>query len=159
MTTTIRGASVLEQELYDYLSAHIENESEILADYRELAEHADAPALTYIARLILEDEERHHALLHDLAESIKRSAELRGEEQPVPSLHGLHHEKDRFLARTERFLQMEREDLKHLKALAKQLRDYKDTTMWSLLVESMQDDTRKHIRFLSFVRDRLRKGY
>lgn len=158
MTVAIRGASVLEQELYDYVSAHIEKESGVLAEYRRLAELTEAPALAYVARLIHEDEERHHALLRDLAESIKRSAELRGEEQPVPSLYGLHSEKDRFLAPTERFLRMEREDLKHLKELGKRLRDYKDTTLWSLLVQSMQDDTRKHIRLLSFVRDRFRKS-
>jgi hypothetical protein len=90
----------------------------------------------------------------DLAESIRQMAELRLEEEPIPSLHGLRSDRERIRAATERLLAAERTDAKELKQFTKQLKDVRETTLWGLLVELMQDDTAKHIKILSFIRDR-----
>src|SRR5207249_723326 len=108
----------------------------------------------YLASWILEDEKRHHQTFADLASSIRQMVELSSEEGPIPNLHGLASDRDRVLATTERFLAVEREDGEELKRLAKQLKDVRDTTLWGLLVQLMQDDTEKHIRILEFIRDR-----
>jgi bacterioferritin (cytochrome b1) len=153
-STSIVGASVSEQELYDYVSAHVEQEKEIVDEYRRLAA-SDDRAFGFLATVILEDEERHHKLFADLADSIRKSAELLGAKGPIPSLVGLGFDRTR-LATTERFLEVEKADLRELKELEKRLKDFKNTTLWSLLVQIMRDDTEKHIRILSFIRDRLR---
>ena len=155
MSTRIDGASVWEQELHDHIAGHVVTEGAILDDYQALAEDpAGAPAFGYLARLILADERRHHQMFSDMAESIRQMAELRVEDEPIPSLRGLKADRGRIIAATERLLDVERADAEELKHLAKRLRDVRDTTLWGLLVELMRDDTAKHIKILQFIRDR-----
>jgi hypothetical protein len=54
---------------------------------------------------------------------------------------------------TIRFLAAEREDQKQLRALRREMRPFRNTTLWTLLVELMEHDTAKHIHLLTFVRD------
>jgi hypothetical protein len=151
----ITGASVWEQEIYDYVCDHVATEAALLEEYQRLADdQSGSPAFRYLANLILADERRHHQLFNDLAESIRQMAELRLEEEPIPSLHGLRSDRERIRAATERLLVAERADAKELKQFTKQLKEVRETTLWGLLVELMQDDTAKHIKILSFIRDR-----
>jgi hypothetical protein len=155
----IDGASVWEQDLFDYVCDHVETEGAILAEYQQLAgDESGSPAFRYLANLILEDERRHHQLFEDLAESIRQMAELRLEDEPIPSLHGLRADRDRIKAVTDRLLAAEQADAKQLKQLDKRLKEVRDTTLWALLVELMQADTAKHIKILSFIRDRAEKA-
>jgi rubrerythrin len=155
--TRIAGASVWEQELYDHVTAHGKNEGEVLEGYAELAESTDSPAFAYLARLILDDERRHHQVLDDLAETIRTSAELSGEPTPIPDLALFTADRERILTETERFLALENEDNKALDRLAKDLKDVRNTTLWELVVRLMQDDNAKHRRILEFIRDRARE--
>ena len=154
----IVGASVWEQELYDHVTAHGENEGEILQSYQEFAESTDSPAFAYLARIILDDERRHHQLLDDLAQTIRASAELTGKPGPIPDLGEFRADRERILAESERFLAWEKEDNRELERLAKELKDVRDTTVWQLVVRLMQQDNEKHRRILEFIRDRAREG-
>ena len=61
MSTRLIGASVWEQDVFDHISGHVATEGAILDEYQRLAEdEASSPAFRYLARLILEDERRHH---------------------------------------------------------------------------------------------------
>ena len=155
----ITGASVWEQDIYDYVCDHVVTEGALLEEYQQLAEdQSGSPAFRYLANLILADERRHHQLFNDLAESIRQMAEMRLEEEPIPSLHGLRADRERISSATERLLAAERADAKQLKQFAKMLKDVRDTTLWGLLVELMQDDTSKHIKILSFISERAKRG-
>ena len=85
-------------------------------------------------------------------------AELRLEDEPIPSLHGLRSDRERIRATTEQLLAVERADAKELKQFAKKLKEVRETTLWVLLLDLMQDDTAKHIKILSFIRDRADKA-
>jgi hypothetical protein len=155
----ITGASVWEQELYDYVCDHVATEGAMLDQYQRLADDTTgSPAFRYVANLILADERRHHQIFNDLAESIKQMAEIRIEDEPIPSLRGLRADRVRIGAVTDRLLDAERADAKELKKLAKNLGELRDTTLWGLLVELMQDDTAKHIKILEFIRGRADKA-
>jgi hypothetical protein len=154
----IAGASQIEQELYDHVTAHGRNEGQVLQAYQEVAEGSGPPAFAFLARLILEDERRHHRLLDDLAETIRASAELSGDPTPIPALTALGADRDRILAETERFLALEEEDNADLARLRKQLKDVRDSTAWDLVLRIMQLDNEKHRRILEFIRDRAREG-
>jgi len=155
MSTRITGASVWEQEMYDFVSDHVATEGAILEEYQRLAEDpSGSPAFRYLAALILTDERRHHQMFNDLAESIRKLAEISADDGPIPSLHGLKADRERIMATTDRLLETERADAKELKQLAKQMKDLRETTLWGLLLELMQDDTSKHIKILQFIRDR-----
>jgi hypothetical protein len=73
---------------------------------------------------------------------------------PIPSLRGFHADRIRIQRVTERLLEVERDDERELKDLAKRLKAFDNTTVWGLLIELMLDDTRKHIKILKFIRDR-----
>jgi len=155
----IIGASVWEQQLFDYVEDHVQTEAAILDEYQRLAEdQSGSPAFRYLARLILDDERRHHQMFEDLAESVRQMAEMRLEDEPIPPLHGLRADRERIRAVTERLLATEHADAKELKQFEKRLREVRDTTLWALLVELMQADTAKHIKILSFIRDRAEKA-
>ena len=154
MAEHIVGASVWEQELYDYVLSHVDQEQDIVEEYRALAEGGPSTAFRYLAGLILDDEVRHHRLMLDLAASIKTAAELSGAAEPIPDLRDLGAEGA--LALTQRFIQIEHNDLEHLQGLAKALKPVRDTTLWSLIIELMEDDTKKHVRILRFIEERLR---
>jgi rubrerythrin len=158
MATGIRGASVWEQKLYDHIVQHVENEIDVIRSYERLVEETDSPAFAYLARLILDDERRHHQLLRDLAETIKTSAELSGEPTPIPHLGMWGADREQILAETERYLELEKKDNKELDALAKELRDVRDTTLWELVLRIIQQDNEKHQRILKFIRDRAREA-
>ena len=156
----IIGASAWEQEMYDYLKAHGEVEEEILEEYRMVAEDEESSAaFRYLARLILADEVRHHQTFEDLAEAMRQMGEVRVEDEPIPPLGGLRRDRDRVLDVTQRLLSVEREDAKELRRLSKELEDFRETTLWGLLVELMLDDTAKHIKILNFIRDRSRDTF
>ena len=152
--TRIAGASSWEQQLYDHVASHGKNEGQILSSYEELVNGTESPAFAYLARLILDDERRHHQMLDDLATTIRTTAELSGEPTPIPALDPIDGERDRLLAQTEQFLALEQEDNKELERLAKELKDVRNTTMWQLVVRIMQQDNEKHRRILEFIRDR-----
>ena len=159
-TDRIIGASQWEQDMYDHLREHGKVEAEILGEYRRLAEDAESsPAFRYLAGMILEDEIRHHRMFEDLAEAVRQLGELRAEDEPIPAVSGLRSDRDRIVDLTERLMEIESEDAKELKQLAKQLEDFRETTMWGLLVDLMRDDTEKHIKILRFIRDRAGDSY
>lgn len=155
-STSIPGASIWEQQIYDHTVKHLEGEIDVIRSYERMAQQTDSPAFAYLARLILDDERRHHQLLLDLAETIKSSAELSGEPTPIPELGMWGADRGQILAETERFLELEKEDNKELARLAKELRDVKDTTLWEFIVRLIQRDNEKHQSILKFIRDRAR---
>lgn len=157
--TTIQGASVWEQQLYDHVVGHLEDEMVVIGDYERLANETDSPAFAYLARLILDDERRHHRLLIDLAETIKMAAELRPEPAPIPDLGMWGADREQILAETERYLDLERQDNRELERLKKELRDVKDTTIWELVVRIIQRDNEKHREILEFIRARARERH
>ncbi len=157
MTTNLMGASVWEQELYDHLISHVERERETLQAYAELAERTSSPGFAFLAKLILEDERRHHQLLADLAESLRTTAELSSESRPIPVLGINREDRAEILEQTERFLAIEEEDDRDLRRLARKMRDVRNTTMWVLVLRLIQDDNEKHRRILNFIRDRARE--
>ncbi len=152
MTTSIPGASVWEQDLYDSLARHVESEHDILDEYQRLAGTEPPSFVTYLARMILSDEERHHQLFNDLAETVKAFAEFRYEDERIPPIpHKLPDAAD-VIEQTDRFLKIERDDLAELKNLKKRLKEVKDTTLWDLVISIMEMDTEKHIKILEFVK-------
>lgn len=149
------GLSVTEESLYRHLTEHVSSEAEFIAAYRERAEAPGTPeAARYLIRLVLEDEERHHRILHQIVTAIGNGIAWRDGGDAVPNLP--YGQPDPELAAvTARFLAAEHADQKELRALRKELRPFRNTSLWVLLVELMEQDTAKHIRMLSFLADHI----
>ena len=157
-TLVPQGLSVFEEKLYRHLADHVSSEADLIASYRELAEAPDTPeAARYLLRLVVDDEERHHRLVHEIALALGNGIAWRHDPDAVPGLP--YRKPDPALEKiTNQFLAAERADRKQLRALRKELRPFRDTTSWSLLIELMEHDTAKHIRLLTFVRDHVARS-
>ena len=144
-----------EEHALQRLGDHVASEAGFVAAYRELADAPTTPeAARYLIRLVLEDEERHHRVLQELLTAIANRVAARDDPDAVPDLP--HEPPDRALQEvTSQFLAAERADAKQLRALRKELRSFRDTSLWALLIELMEHDTAKHIHVLTFIRDRV----
>jgi len=149
------GTKEWEDDVYEHVSSHGRVEGDILAEYEQLAnDEAMSPAFRYLARMILDDETRHHRIFDDLATTLGVLRDHSGEAPPIPSLTGFHADRVRIAAVTDHLLRIEREDLRELKEFSKELKELRNITLWGFLIELMIDDTKKHIKILEFIRDR-----
>jgi hypothetical protein len=149
------GLSVWEEELYAALVEHIQAESQLLARYEGLA--AEAPAhVRYLIELIAEDEARHHRIYEQWAATIRDSGAFVVPSDGLPDL-AREQDPEQLVAAIDELLAFEKDDARQLKDLQKQLKEVRDTTIWSLLPELMTLDTQKHIRILEFLRGHARR--
>jgi hypothetical protein len=145
------GASWWEQELFAHLTEHVRNERDVLEAYVAAADATDSKALAYVVKILIEDERRHHMLFQELADSLKHEAELRPGDPAIPRLDFQRVDRSAVRDLTDQLVDREQADLRELKKLQKSVREIKDTTLWSLLVDLMKRDTKKHIAMLRFV--------
>lgn len=157
MTDILSGASVWEQEVYDQFLTHIKAENAILDSYRSLASDLGSRDVAYLANLILDDELRHHRLFEDLANSIRAEVDLGSSLDAVPDIPVVRPDPAALLEATDRLLELERQDARQLKELKRSVRPVAETTLWALLIETMELDTRKHIAILRHIR-KIAKG-
>jgi len=132
---------------------HVREEARFLEAYEQLCAGVEDPGARFLIELILEDERRHHGIFERLAASARSDTEASSPPIPRPSRD----EAESILEPTKRFLDAEIEDRTHLRELARQLEGAGDN-LWSLLVELMDLDTRKHVRILEYLRDRLEEA-
>jgi hypothetical protein len=92
----------------------------------------------------------------EIADSIKTESLTGEEDEVVPGMDLYRVDRVKTLASTTILLKNEKDDAIELKRLQRLLKDLQDATLWSLLVELMQLDTRKHIAILRFVRKHAR---
>lgn len=152
---TTRALSVWEQEIYHKLVQHADSEVSLIGSYRELADTPETPEpARFLIRLVIEDEERHHRLLRQIAIALGNGVAWRDEGDAVPHL-APGRSPPRLRRVTRQFLDAEREDGKQLRELRKALRPVRDTTLWPLLLGLMERDTEKHVMLLTFIADHL----
>lgn len=145
------GAAPWDKRVATDLARHALEESEIIAAYRRFADQPIPEALRYLVRMIVEDEERHHKVLMDMARSVAWGPVAHKRADTTPPLPVAGPDGASLHEVTRRFLDIERRDRRELKRLARELAPVQETTLWGLLVDLMLLDTEKHIRILEFI--------
>jgi rubrerythrin len=155
---TITPDRDFEYEILALLESHGAREGEALDAYKRVAEESDAgPAVRYLVRLILEDEERHHQVFTEMANQIRSIVWELEVEPKVPAMTP--RDAPELLAETRRLLAFERDDAKELRQLHRALRHSPPSSLHPLLVDVMRHDTAKHIAILEHIEKRLtRRG-
>jgi len=143
------GSSRWEQRLYVHLNEHVRSERDVLEAYVAAADATNSRALAYVVKILIADEQRHHMLFQQLADSLQHEAESHPGDPAIPRLD--FHADSAVRELTDQLVNREREDLRELKKLQKGVREIKDTTLWPLLVDLMRRDTKKHLAMLRFV--------
>lgn len=148
-TDSPAGLSVWEKRLYEHLTSHIAIETGAMAEHAQLAESSTG-WVKFLLELIGEDEARHHALFERWASSVRAMGSLSEAADGIPFIRTVENA-DEVKAVARHLLEIERADERELKALHKEIKDVADTTLWSLLVDLMLLDTRKHQHILEFL--------
>jgi hypothetical protein len=139
-----------DTRVLETLRTHGQREDVLLDSYRRLVEEASDEGVRYLGRLIVEDEERHHELVGEIANRI--ASGIYGAEIE-PNTPALSPRVDRaLLEATRHLIALERQDAKELRTLQRELRDSPPTSLLPLLVKLMLHDTAKHIEILRFIR-------
>jgi hypothetical protein len=139
-----------DARILDTLRTHGERERTVLASYRRLIDDSHDDAIAYLGRLLIEDEERHHQMIGEMANRIDSGIQGVPLEPRTPSLSP---RVDRqLLDETRRLIALERQDAKDLRLLQKELRYAPATSLLPLLVKIMLHDTARHIEILRFIR-------
>lgn len=135
--------------------SHVREERHFLNAYEQLCSEVLDPGTRFLIQLILDDERRHHTLFERMAASARGDADpSAGTPDPPRVASG---EARRILELTERFLEAELEDRRHLRELRQKLKPARDDTVWHLVVGLMELDTAKHVKILEYLRERLRE--
>lgn len=139
------------QRIIDRLQEHMDSEREALVRYGRLAESAPDGHVRFLMGIVLDDERRHHQLFAEMVERLRREIDHRGEAD-LPELRRTM-DAAALRAETKSLVDLEREDLRELRDLRKEVAKVADTRWWTALIDIMEADNRKHIAILEFVRD------
>ena len=141
---------VADARILETLRTHGAREDAVLASYRQLVEESSDEAIKYLGRLIIDDKERHHQVISEMANRIESSIQGVNVEPATPALEP---RVDReLLDETRRLIVLERHDAKELRQLQKELRYAAPTSLLPLLVKLMLHDAERHIEILRFIR-------
>jgi hypothetical protein len=140
-----------ERALLDALESHASAEAETLQAYQDLAERTPDEHVRYLARLILDDERRHHTILAEMVNRVRADTEWRDSVEPATPYLGQMH--DGAMRETfTRLIGSERDDLHRVRTLKRRLRRRRATSLLWLMADMLECDTRKHLRVLKFLR-------
>jgi len=152
-TGTMSPAPEPELSPYEYLlhalEAHIGAERDSLAHYRELAESTKDPVVELIMGIILEDEERHHALMSRIATRLKDDLNWSQSPGALPS-RGAEATDTAAYESLRSFVASEREGIHELRKFAGRA-DGLYGGLPSELLEMMARDSEKHEHLLRFL--------
>ena len=157
------GASVSERDLYELLRSHVDEENALLETYRDIVTDTGAPDVGFLADLILEDEIRHHRLFEELAATLRSQVEMTPASAAgagvVPDVPFERADSSELLNKTNELIALERTDQRRLRALRKELKPFADTTIWSVIIETIELDTKKHLVILRHLRKLALQGH
>jgi len=150
---TPEGISPIERLLNEF-EAHESKEEKSIEVYKKtLGEIAD-PMTRFLLQMIVSDEEKHRAVIHSMAATLKGSLNWT---KPAGSLEGGENVADlngKLRAATEEFIRIEKEGIKEYKNLLNESSGYYHG-LFKVLIESMIRDSEKHVELLEFLRESL----
>ena len=142
------------ERLLHAVDTHAAAEADALAQYEYLAEASGDPVVALVMRLILDDEVRHHGLLHRMATTLRDALEWTSSPAALPKGAPAGRLPITFVKLAGSLIEEERTGARALRRLAEQEQDI-NGGLDSLLLEMMAMDSDKHARLLQFVERRL----
>ena len=154
-----RGAEEISEveRLMNEFEAHEGQEAKFVQRYKEIAEKSENPLIRLLLRLIVSDEEKHHALTHAMVSTLKGDLTWTKPEDAIRGLYDLGEGREELLKLTEDFIEVEKQGIEEYKKLIKTSKGYY-RGLFALLLRSMVHDSEKHVEFLEFLRQRLKEG-
>lgn len=144
------------ERLLNEFEAHEADESKCVADYKEVVARTGNPTVKMLLQTIIADEERHHAITHAMAATLRGDLSWTDRDGVLRGLYELGAEDRKALLKTtDSFIRIEKSGIDENKRLMKASKGYY-RDLFVLLLRSMMRDSEKHVEVLEFLRDRLR---
>jgi len=150
---TPEGISPIERLLNEF-EAHEAKEEHSVAIYRKSLGEMANPMTRFLLQMIVSDEEKHRAVVHSMAATLKGSLTWT---KPAGSLEGADDAaamKSKLRAATEDFIRIEKEGIKEYKTLLEESSGYYHG-LFKVLLGSMIRDSEKHVELLEFLKESL----
>jgi bacterioferritin (cytochrome b1) len=145
------------ERLVNEFEAHEYQEGKCLKRYKELLDKTDNPMIKLLLRMIVSDEEKHHAITRAMAATLKGDLAWTNRDDAIHGVYDLKAEKENLLDVTEDFIAIEKEGINEYRALIHESKGYY-RDLFVLLFRSMIRDSEKHIEILEFLRKRLKEA-
>jgi bacterioferritin (cytochrome b1) len=147
------ATSAVERLLNEF-EAHESKEENSLDHYRKAVHDAPNPLTRFLLQLIVSDEEKHRAVIHAMAATLKGSLTWT---KPAGSLEGteMSAADGKLLEVTDDFIKLENEGIRDYKNLAKESSGYYHG-VFKVLLDSMIRDSEKHIELLEYLKESLK---
>jgi hypothetical protein len=143
------------EDLLAILTSHVDGESEHIEGYRRLSHVIDDPIVKLLMDLVVEDEERHHELMRRMAARLGDDIHATRSDSALPYATSPRNGRLRgFAAVVDAYARDERQGIRQLRRLASEAGLLYDG-VFSLLLETMADDSAKHERVMRFVLRRI----
>jgi len=153
VTSTPHAISPVEQ-LEHVIESHVTNEADHVAGYRAFAGEVKDPLVATLVSLVVEDEERHHALMRRMAARLRDDIEMTRTADALEVFPVGGGATANLAERTRAYADDERRGAKILRDLAKDSgRMYGGA--FALLLETMARDSEKHELVMRFILRRL----
>jgi hypothetical protein len=151
-----RARSETSQErLLRALEAHAAAEADSLSEYETLAETSGDPVVAMLMRFIVEDEERHHRLLEQMATCLRDGLAWTHSPDALPTgSHSASGDVTAAVEATRSLIREEREGARYVRHLARQ-EPHLHSGLFSLILEMIGQDSVKHEHLLRYILRRL----
>lgn len=149
------GISRVERLLNEF-EAHEAKEDHALEFYKKTLAHIPNPMARFLIQLIVSDEEKHRAVVHAMASTLRGSLTWT---KPPDSLEGVGDTSSmdgKLRETTEELLRLEKEGISEYKKLMKESSSYYHG-LFKILLDSMIRDSEKHIELLEFLNETLKR--
>ncbi|MBI4489739.1 MAG: hypothetical protein HY694_11690 [Deltaproteobacteria bacterium] len=145
------------ERIANEFETHEIQEAKFTQSYKEIADKSKNSLVKFLLRLIISDEEKHHAVIHAIVSTLKGDLTWTKPEDAIRGLYNLREEKEELLKLTEDFIQLEKEGINEYKELIKASKGYY-RGLFVLLLQSMIRDSEKHMEILEFLKQRLKEA-
>ena len=145
------------ERLTNEFEAHETEEGKFLSRYKELAGKTENRTIKFLLQMIISDEEKHHAITHAMASTLKGDLYWTNPDDAIRGLNNAVEDKETLLKLTDDFIGVEKKGIKEYRELIKASKGYY-RDLFVLLFESMIHDSEKHVKILQFLRARLNEA-
>jgi len=143
------------EKLLNEFEAHEAKEDRALEFYKGSIAHMPNPVTRFLMQLIISDEEKHRAVVHAMASTLRAS--LNWTKPPdrlegvadLPTLNG------KVRAITEELIHLEKDGIREYQTLVKDSSGYYHG-LFKVLLDGMIRDSEKHVELLEFLKTNLR---
>lgn len=149
-----RGSISPVERLLNEFEAHEAKEERALEYYKNTLASMPNPLTRFLMQLIVSDEEKHRAVIHAMAATLKGSLTWT---KPADSLEGAGGQANlngQLRGVTDEFIRLEKDGIKEYKLLSQQSSGYYHG-LFKILLDSMIRDSEKHVELLEFLKETL----